>query len=666
MEFRNRLALWLMIGAMLFFSNEAPAAVTLDLDEIIVTATRIAQYDYKTTSNVTVIGKDEIEASGVQTIPEILESELGINIYDNSSMKTKKVDIRGFGDTAARNILVLVNDRKINPIDISGADLIQIPLEAVERIEIIRGAASVLYGDNAVGGVINIVTKQGKGKLSGKIGGLYGSYDTTAEDMELSGSLKDLSYYVYSRYYNTGGYRQNSEVLSKDFTARTGYKFSDHLKIDLNTAWHEDDYRMPGGLTLAEIEQYGRRGSTDINDFAKTKDRYVQLTLDAMPWPENLEWGHFLLDLSYRNRDAYAKFPDLSWATKSGIKTFGMTGKYIFDKKILGQDMNLVAGFDFYDIDNDIRGFEGNTDSLRISKKEFGGYLFSEFEILDHVYINGGTRYQKADYVFDQKQASPRYEKKEPSEQVSMTGLKYEYARGSNIFFNIQQTFRFLATDEWYASWKSSQPLNTDLKHQKGIQYEVGVKHNFQDKLTVGITPYWLAMKDEIYYNPSTYDNSNYDKTRRIGVEGDIKVDILKFWNIEKLDKLEFSTNYTYQDSQFRDGLYHKKTIPLVPHHQASSNLKVGFLKNFSLSFQGQYVGSRFIINDLSNSLPRIKPHYVLNTKLAFENNNLEIYANVNNITNKKYSTYAATSGFTTDYFPAPGTNFTIGMKYKF
>ena len=94
---------------------------------------------------------------------------MGINIYDNSTYKSATVDMRGFGDTASRNILILVNDRKVNPVDMSGADLLQVSLDSVERIEIIRGAGSVLYGDNAVGGVINVITKEGEGDLSGQV-----------------------------------------------------------------------------------------------------------------------------------------------------------------------------------------------------------------------------------------------------------------------------------------------------------------------------------------------------------------------------------------------------------------------------------------------------------------------------------------------------------------
>ena len=150
----------LLVGANVFAqSNDNEVG----LERIVVTPTRMRQQDYEITSNVTVIDTKKIGASNARYVADILKEETGINIYDSSTDKTVKVDIRGFADTSVNNILILVNGRKVNSIDISGPDWIQIPLEIVDRIEVLRGAGSVLYGDNAVGGIVNIITKKGKG-----------------------------------------------------------------------------------------------------------------------------------------------------------------------------------------------------------------------------------------------------------------------------------------------------------------------------------------------------------------------------------------------------------------------------------------------------------------------------------------------------------------------
>ena len=277
---------------------DVSADIAAELDTVVVTATRIAQHNYKIAGNVTVITKEEIEASNARSVPDILKEALGIYVFDKNTAKTAVVDMRGFGDSATSNVLVLVNDRKINSVDISGADLIQVPIEAVERIEIIRGAGSVLYGDNAVGGVINIITKKGIGEFSGRLGGVYGSYDTRGVDLEVSGEKNDVSYFFYAKYFDQRGFRQNSDVLNDDFSTRLGYEFSDKVSMDFNFGWHEDRYGLPGGLNAAELESLGRKGSADEQNYATTKDKYFNVSFNVNPCPLVL-FGLILLSVTF-------------------------------------------------------------------------------------------------------------------------------------------------------------------------------------------------------------------------------------------------------------------------------------------------------------------------------------------------------------------------------
>ncbi len=646
----------------------------VELEKIVVTSSRMAQANYKLPSNVTVIDREDITASGAQNISDVLRQELGVNVYDTSTVKTSVVDIRGFGDTATRNVLVLVNDRKVNSIDISGPDLIQIPLESVERIEIIRGAGSVLYGDNAVGGVVNIITKKGKGDLSGKTTFSGGSYHTRGGDVELSGSKKKLSYYHYSKYYDHGGYRSNSELLSKDFTTRIGYDLSKRLSGDLWMVWHEDGYRLPGGLNDTELQTLGRRGSANENDFASSKDRSVKLNLDILPWPEDLAWGHVTFDYSYRNRDTYALFDfgaSGATATKRTIDTHGISTKYIFDHELFNCDVNFVTGLDYYDVENDIlgsgAGLSISTDDLTISKEELGAYLYGEYELIRKLFVNAGGRYQKAYYTFD-RMDTPFYETRDPSVQAYLFGLKYEYAQASNVYLNVQQTFRFLATDEWYDTFAG---LNTNLKEQTGIQYEVGLKHNFDDRLVLSITPYWMDIKDEIFFDPVSIpfgSNRNYDKTRRRGLEIGSEVDVLKFIEIPGIRKLEFFSNYTYQKPRFRDGTFDGKDIPLVARHQATGGVRLHWGRYTQISLSSSYVGSRFAINDTLNETPPVKPYYTLDSKIAWSLSSWEAFVAVNNILNEKYFSYVVKSTTSTvkDHYPAPERNFQAGVGWRF
>jgi len=667
----NKIFSFLCTIIILLSTNAWSASV--DLEPIVVTASRMAQHNYKIAGNVSVITQKQIEASNAQTIPDVLKESLGVNVYDNSTSKSAVIDVRGFGDTATRNVLVLVDGRKINSMDTSGPDLVQVPLGAVERIEIIRGAGSVLYGDNAVGGVVNIITKRGRGNLTGRVGANYGSYDSHGTDLEVSGEKNNISYFLYSKYNDQRGYRDNSDMSAKDFSTRLGYDWQDKISLDLSVGWHDDVQELPGGLSATEIATLGRKGSADDADIAYTKDRYVKLSLDVTPWLANTYLGQLIFDFHYRNRDVYDAFNSFGeFSTKRSIDTSGVTARYVFDHTIFNKEVNFVTGIDYFNNENDILGSGSNVDDLTISKDELGIYGFLQYELADKVFVNGGTRYHQAEYAFSQRNVAVD-QKQRPDEWVSMGGMRYEYAKGSNLHLNVQQTFRFLATDEWYSTanfpgFGLVPGLNLNLKQQTGTQYEVGLKHDFDKAVIVSVTPYWIDISNEIFVDPVTLGNNNYDKTRRVGVEIQNTVDLLRFFDVDFLDKLEFLAGYTYQDPRFVKGISDGKDIPMVPRHQANFSLKAGLFDHFLVSLMGRYTGSRFAINDTLNETSPAKPYYVLDAKLSYENDPLEIYAAVNNITNEMYSSYVAKSLFssTKDYFPEPGTNFTAGVNLKF
>jgi iron complex outermembrane receptor protein len=127
---------------------------------VIVTATRFADTDPRIPANISVITKRDIAEMPSATLPDILKARAGIDVRSVSGSLgiDATADLRGFGDTAASNTLILVDGQRINPIDMGSISWSAIPLAGVQRIEIIRGSGTILYGDRASGGVINIIT----------------------------------------------------------------------------------------------------------------------------------------------------------------------------------------------------------------------------------------------------------------------------------------------------------------------------------------------------------------------------------------------------------------------------------------------------------------------------------------------------------------------------
>ena len=181
------------------------------MEQVVVTATRYEETISTIPANVSVIEEREIANSTAKDIPNLLRMHGDLQVTDvTGNGRSYRVDMGGFGETAQSNTLVLVDGRRINQADLSGTDWTLIPLDRVKRIEIIRGArGSVLYGDNASGGVVNIITKEGKGFGAGVDAG-WGSYDTYKGNAYLSGSHERFSYALSGGYHSSDGYRENS------------------------------------------------------------------------------------------------------------------------------------------------------------------------------------------------------------------------------------------------------------------------------------------------------------------------------------------------------------------------------------------------------------------------------------------------------------------------
>ncbi len=200
------------------------------------------------------------------------------DFYGNG--KTASVDIRGFGETGTLNVLVLVDGRRVNDIDLSGVDWTQISLDQVERIEIVRGSGSVLYGDNATGGVINIITKRPEKPFSTQAEGVAGSYGYYKGGASAGGKWGPLSAILSASYQDTDGYRENGFLKAKDVGGKIIYDLNENISFNLSGSFHQDDSGLPGGLPKA-IYEVDRRATLAPDDKAKTDDGYLALGTKA-------------------------------------------------------------------------------------------------------------------------------------------------------------------------------------------------------------------------------------------------------------------------------------------------------------------------------------------------------------------------------------------------
>ncbi|KKL13665.1 hypothetical protein LCGC14_2523500, partial [marine sediment metagenome] len=265
----------------------------------------------------------------------------------------------------------------INQADLSGTDWALIPLDRVKRIEILWGGrGSVLYGDNASGGVINIITKEGDQFQTGaNVSG--GSYDTFKGNAYVSGSQGNLSYAVSGSYLTSDGYRDNSDTEAKDLGANLGYFFNDRFKLTLSGGYHKDDTGMPGALTESELESgISRKDTTSPDDFSDIEDYYVKVKPEIFFLEDSL----FQMDLSFRKRESlfFFSFTGGTFEGDTKIDTVAVSPQIILKEKIFGYANRLTVGFDFTNAEEDIFNisiFQGVPTIGRFTlKKENYGY----------------------------------------------------------------------------------------------------------------------------------------------------------------------------------------------------------------------------------------------------------------------------------------------------
>jgi len=652
--------------------NNDDSETSSRLHEVVVTATRSDQDVKKVPANVTVITEKDIQKSNAKVVADLLRAEQGIVVRDLlGNGKSAQVDLRGFGETGPYNTLVMVDGRRVNSIDLSGTDWTQIPIDQVERIEIVRGTGSVLYGDNAVGGVINIITKAPSKVIKVKGKATFGSYSRDQQEAYISGGYKALSGSVFASQDSTDGYRHDNEFKAWDVGGNFFFDPTDVISFYINGSYHEDEFDLPGPLTYLQ-QKANRKGNNNPYDKAKTKDYYVTSGFDL----DLGKYGNLIADVSYRNQKNSAEYPETApaWSNARDIEneTWSLTPRYVWSGEIFGYKNTLIAGVDFYWGDMELDAYSQTplvpSDTADISRDSVGFYFNNEFSILKNLLVSLGARHESVEYDAYQEDLlfglNSLDDKSKESENAYSAGLTYLYRGDSAIFARVNRSFRFPLVDELiFQDWMLFEiRLNPDLKPQTGIHYETGIRHYFTPDIRANITYFRAEIEDEIYYNPGTFMNENHPETLHQGVELGAYADLFDF--------LTLFGNYTYEEATFEAHPYEHNDIPAVPRHKGSVGFEIHdiIIPGLIFSTDCHYVGSSYAISDQANDFDEKDSYYTINTMLSYEWEMLKLFFGINNLTNKKYSEYAVMDTFLTQryFYPAPERNYFGGISLEF
>jgi iron complex outermembrane recepter protein len=640
------------------------------LEPIVVTPFRYEESVMDVDKSVSVIDEETIKRYEPRTVPELLQDQTGVVVKDFiGNGKTAVVDIRGFGESAPSNTLVLIDGRRTNQIDLSGPDWSQINPDSIERIEIVRGPQTVLYGDNAVAGVINLITKKGTGKKPEiGIGGKIGTYDYRAYSAHACGGTEFLDYYAGFTQSYTDGSRENNALEIIDFTDSIILKPTKDLKLKFENGYHKDWYGQPGGLTPADINVVGIRGSPNPNDRAKTQDWFMtagpEMSLGT-------KIGDFVFsgDASIRIRRtaSVAFYTGGSIERDSKINTFGLTPKMVYTTDVFGHANKLISGLDYYSYKDAIsNGTFPMKDVIVIQERTLGLYADDTFDLTDKLSITGGGRLEWAKYRFNQQLMIPLDNTKKDYEYALEAGANYKVLDHTALYANYARSFRFPAVDEWFVSQYTlfgaliGGGLNLNLKPQTGNHYEIGIKNDSLKYLTTSADFYLSDLKHELYYDPAQFTNTIYDRTMHHGFELEN--------HIRPVDNLDIFCKYAYQKAFFVGSHYAGDEIPSVPRDKISAGVNYTFMDCFTISYLANFVGNQRFISDQKNIVPPLKSYTTHDLRFSYIKYGLEMFMGIYNILDEKYNAYGITNaaGSNQAVYPSPGRNVTLGANYKF
>lgn len=669
----------MLLAGIAFTAVSGPVQAQQILPLLTVTASRLGIGIPGTATSV--ITAEEIARSPSHSLQDILAREPGIqvqNLFGGIAGARSVVDMRGFGAAAASNTLVLVNGRRLNDIDIAAIDLAAIPPASIERIEVIRGnSGAVLYGDGAVGGVINIITKTGAGAPpSARVAGTAGSFNHREGAISGQGAMGPFSFSAHGNFINTDGYRVNNELAQRNGVGEVRYT-TEQGSAYLTLTGDEQHLGLPGGRRVAPgINQLvtDRRGAATPFDFADKQGFSATggVTRRLAPGLE------VILDAGLRRKDQQAGFFSATGFpftyVDTTLTTMSVTPRVVFEGPLLGLRSRVLAGVDYYDTsyDSDRSQFRGAAPIhvYDLGQSTFAGYWQQSVALLPTTDVSFGARLQRNTVT-----ARDRYDPTAPgafdvqglpldkseTQHALHAGLEHRFTDAFAVFARAARSFRLPNVDERVAMNPFLVPTSFDLKTQTSRDVEAGVRVE-ANGFRLQSSAYLMELTNELHFSPATFTNVNLDPTRRTGVE------TLASWQVTDTVRLRGGVAYTR--AVFREGAFAGNDVPLVSRWTGSAGVSWDIWQKWLvLDVGARFIGPRRLDNDQANVQPQIPAHAVVDLRLGGQIDHFVWSIAVQNLLDADYFDYGIASAFalnTYNAYPQPGRTFLVraGLVY--
>ena len=622
-------------------------------DTIVITATRFPDSKRDLPVGVTVITADDIRKSASSNLGDILAQFGLLQIRDLAGTQNPQVDLRGFGITGDQNTLVLLDGLRLTESDLESAQLSAIPLESIERIEIVRGGGAVPYGAGATGGTINIITRRGRpGELRAHALARAGGFGTEEARGGFSRQGETFGGSLAASYEDTEGYRRNSRYRQRNAIGRLDAELPNgraYLKVGVD----EQRQRLPGALTEAQINADPRQTRTP-DDWRERDGAHL-----ALGGTHNIGRYEVSADLGYRQRTTkafFAAFGGFFTDTDANLWSFTPRAKLAFDA--LGRKHDLIVGADFERWDYDTLSASGPASTgapfsrRRGEQDSVGWYAQTNFWVAPRARVVLGGRTQRmaqrlTEEVFpvDDRRTADRLEAYEAA-------LRHSLGTGWSVYAKYGKSFRVANFDENACFFPPCAPIL--LKPQTALGSELGFEYE-NARLRLRTSVHEIRLDNEIYFSPLTFSNINLSPTERRGLE------LEALW--QTTPSLDLRAGLAFQQARFRSGVYggvdvSGKTVPVVPEVLATAGASWSFAPRSRANLNVRHVGRQRFDNDQANTFPRQQPEYTLaDAKLEHRlAPRWELALEVRNLFDKRYFSYGTATGATSfSALPAPG-----------
>jgi iron complex outermembrane receptor protein len=643
---RVRIGLLAGAGAACLLPCVAPAQ-TRTLAETRVTATRFADTERALPFGVSVLGADEIRASGAGNVNEAIMRLLGVvGRQDPFGGGEYQLDLRGFGVTSDNNQVVIVDGLRLSEADLGGTRLAGIPIESVERIEVLRGSGAVLYGEGATGGVIVITTKAGAGHERANAASLYGaagSFNLREARASANVGGGGFSLDAHAQKRKTDGHRANF-ASSSDGQTLTGQWSGDWLRLGARLEQDDLATGLPGALTGAQYAADPHQSSKP-NDHASIRNQRGALFANAElgGWQLAFEGGHRTKALRSLN-SGFAYDYDID------SNSYALRGRR--DASFGGWRNALTIGSDIDDWQRDLLGAFGSVARQRSRA----------FYAKDDLTLPGGTRLtlgaRTARIDKDNSSSGSGFAARRNAWEL---GASHPFTRAFTGYVRVGRSFRLPSVDEFNFTTPG-----VALRPQSSRDAELGARWAYEGgQLEARL--YRSVLHDEIGFDPNAVGplsafgsngaNVNFDPTRRQGLELEASRAVTRTVGVR--------LNAAWRQATFRSGPYAGRDVPLVPRQTAAVRVDWAVAAGQRLSGGLNWVSSQH--PDFANAC-RMPSYLTADARYAWKVRAVELALGVTNLADRKFYTQAfgCAAGQVTSIYPEAGRAFTASARIQF